>query len=314
MRREYFVYSAIFHVLVALLSIYGLPFFLDDKPIEETPLVVDIVPIGPKTNPPPKQDVEPQPEPPKPEDKPEQAAPPPPPKPAPPPPPAPTPPPPPAPPPKPEPPPPAPVPAPAPPKPEPKPQPKPEPPKPEPPKPEKKPKPQPDVDLDSLLKTVDKLKPQPQKTDATSKEKPKDQLADLLNAADKVKPSSDQGKQPKPQNVKGSAQNNPNEPVSMTEMDMIKAQIIPHWQVPAGAKDAANLIIPIHVMLDPDGTVTKAEIVDTLRYNTDSFYRAAADSARRAVLTASPLKAPPTKYDQWKDFTFRFNPKDMVGQ
>ena len=167
--------------------------------------------------------------------------------------------------------------------------------------------------MDALLKSVDKLKPTPKTTDPNSKEKAKDQLADLLKDADKMKPS-DKGNQPKPQNVKGSNQNNPNEPVSMTEMDMIKAQIIPRWQIPAGAKDASNLIIPIHVMLEPDGTVTKAEIVETLRYNTDSFYRAAADSARRAVLLASPLKAPPTKYDQWKDFTFRFNPKDMVGQ
>ena len=299
MRRECFIYSVILHVTVALLSIFGLPFFLKEPPIDEQPLVVDIVPIGDKTNPPPKQNVDEQPEPPKPEQKPAEA-----PKPPPPPPPAPTPPPPPPPPPKPEPPKPAPAPTPAPPKPE--------PPKPEPPKPEKKPKQNPKDELDALLKSVDKLKPKTP-TDDKSKEKSKDSLSDLLKAADTVKPS-DKGNQPKPQNVKGSDQNNPNEPISMTELDMIKAQIYKNWNIPAGAKDAANLIIPIHVMLEPDGRVTLAEVVDTLRYNTDSFYRAAADSARRAVLLSNPLKAPPTKYDQWKDITLRFNPKDQVGQ
>jgi len=304
MRRVCYLYSVILHVVVALLSIYGLPIFLKEPPIDEQPIVVDIVPLGDKTNPPPKQEVNEQPEPPKPEEKPPEAA-----KPEPPPPPKQPEPPPPPPPPPPKPP--EPAPAPPPPKPEPKPEP-PKPPAPEPPKPQPKPKPKPADDLDTLLKSVDKVKPKP-KTDETPKDKSKDQLADLLNAADKVNPS-DKGNQPKPQNVKGSSANNPNEPISMTELDMIKAQIYKNWNIPAGAKDAANLIIPVHVMLEPDGRVTMAEIVDTLRYNTDSFYRAAADSARRAVLLSSPLKAPPTKYDQWKDIILRFNPKDQVGQ
>ncbi len=314
MRRECYIFSILLHVIVILLSIFGLPFLMKEPPIDEQPLVVDIVPIGDKTNPPPKQDVKEQPEPPKPEEKPEQAKPAPAPAPTPPPPPKPEPPPPPPPPPTPTPPPPPkPEPAPLPPKPEPKPEPpKPEPPKPEPPKPEKKPKQNTKDDLDQLLKSVDKLKPTP-KSDDKSQDKSKDALADLLNAADNVKPS-DKGNQPKPQNVKGSDQNNPNEPISMTELDMIKAQIYKNWNIPAGAKDASNLIIPIHVKLEPDGRVTLAEVVDTLRYNTDSFYRAAADSAKRAVLLSNPLKAPPTKYEQWKDITLRFNPKDQVGQ
>jgi outer membrane biosynthesis protein TonB len=157
---------------------------------------------------------------------------------------------------------------------------------------------------------VDKIKPKPE-SDDKSKDKSKDTLADLLKAADQAKPA-DKGNQPKPQNYKGSASNNPNEPISMTEMDMIRAQIIPNWQIPAGAKDAGNLIITIHIMLQPDGTVTTAEVVDSLRYNTDSFFRAAADSAVRAVRRSSPLKMPPNKYDQLKDFKMRFNPKDQV--
>ncbi len=316
MRRDSFIYSGLLHLVAILLAIFGLPIFLKEPPIEDQPIVVDIVPLGEKTNPPPKQENQPQPEPPKPQEKPAEAkpeaakpaapAPTPPPPPPPPTPPQPTPPPPAPPPPKPEP---APTPVPPPPKPEPKP----EPPKPEPkpPTPEPRPKQKPQDDMDSLFKSLDKLKPQ-QKTDPKAKAK---DLADLMkdvDAMDKAKPS-DKGNQPKPQNVKGSDQNNPNEPLSMTELDMIRAQIYKCWNPPAGAKDAADLIVSIHVQLEPDGRVTTAEIVPSARYATDSFYRAAADSARRAVLLCSPLKAPPTKYDQWKDLTLRFNPKDMVG-
>ena len=153
------------------------------------------------------------------------------------------------------------------------------------------------------MKSVDKMKP-----------KPKDDLDALLKSADKIK-STDQGKQIQPQNVRGSANNNPNEPISMTEIDMIRAQIYRCWSIPAGAKDAANLIVPIHVRLQPDGTVISAEHAgDSLRSNTDSFYRAAAESASRAVRACSPLKVPPTKYEQWKELTLRFNPKEIVGQ
>ena len=308
MRRESYIFSAVLHVAAILLSVFGLPFLWREPPIEEQPIVVDLVPLGEKTNPPPLKAAEPQPEAPKPEPKPQPKPEPPKPQPAPPPPPTPPtppPPPPPPPPPKPEP---------APPKPEPKPAPKPEPPKPEPkpqpPKPEPKPKPEKHRErsqdqLDSLLKSLDKVKP-----------KPKDDLDKLLKSADKME-ASDNGEKSVPENVHGSASNNPSEPLSMTEIDMIRAQLYKCWNIQAGAKDAANMIIPIRVRLQPDGTVISSEFVgDRLRYGTDPVYRAAADSARRAPLSrlCNPLKVPPTKYDEWKEMTLRFNPKDMVGQ
>jgi hypothetical protein len=63
-----------------------------------------------------------------------------------------------------------------------------------------------------------------------------------------------------------------------------------------------------------DGTVEDAKIVDLSRYAADNFFRAAADSAVRAVKNprCSPLKFPPQKYDQWKNFTLNFNPKDLL--
>jgi len=315
-RRESYIYSGLLHFFVVLLAIFGLPQFWREPPIEETPMVVDIVPIGAKTNPPPLRDdkpqpepqktAEPTPEPPKPEPvKPEpKPTPPPPPTPAPappPPPPTPTPPPP-----KPEP---KPEPEPAPvPKPEPRPEPKPEPPKPQ-PRPEP-PKPQKDVkdELDSLLKSVDKKKPQ----------QPQDELDKLLKSAEKLnKPSTPETKsatQPQPQSVRGSSMNNANEPVSMTEKDAIRAHVERFWNVPAGAKDADKLIVLVRVSVLPDGTVTDAQIVPDAVQMLNPYYQAAADSARRAVRAASPLPIPANKYDQFKDFTLAFNPKFAAGR
>jgi hypothetical protein len=60
--------------------------------------------------------------------------------------------------------------------------------------------------------------------------------------------------------------------------------------------------------------VTNVRIVDQSRYASDAFFRAAADSAKRALLNprCSPLKLPADKYDQWKSITLSFNPKDVT--
>jgi len=306
MRRDSYIFSGLLHLAIVLIAAFGLPQFWKPLPVEDAPIVVDIVPIGAKTNPPPLQDNKPQPEPqktepepPKPEPpKPEPPKPEPP---KPPPPPTPAPPPPPPPPAKPEP-------APAPvPKPEPKPEPTPAPPPPPPPKPEP-PKKQKDVtdELDSLLKSVEKKKPTPQ-----------DDLDKLLKSAEKLKPSVPENKsatQTTPQSVRGSASNNPLEPISMTEKDRIRAHIERFWSVPAGAKDADKLVVIIKVSVLPDGTVTSAEIVTDPMMMLNPYYQAAADSARRAVRAASPLPIPADKYDQFKDFQLAFNPKFAAGR
>ena len=54
--------------------------------------------------------------------------------------------------------------------------------------------------------------------------------------------------------------------------------------------------------------------VDQARYASDQFFRAAADSAVRAVRNpqCSPLKLPQGKYDDWKSISIRFDPKDVL--
>lgn len=104
------------------------------------------------------------------------------------------------------------------------------------------------------------------------------------------------------------------QPMTMSEIDAIRYQIQQCWSIPAGARDAKNLIVRIRVFLNTDGTLAKApEIVGSNQSN-DPFYRAAADSARRAVLKCAPLKnLPVDKYSRWRELTLTFNPRDMLG-
>jgi hypothetical protein len=103
-------------------------------------------------------------------------------------------------------------------------------------------------------------------------------------------------------------------PISMSVIDLVRQQIAKCWSLPAGAKDAENMIIEIAVDMNTDGTVRGASIKNT-RSQFDPFLRAMAESALRAVLNKScqPFKLPRDKYDRWKTMTLIFNPKEMFG-
>ncbi len=306
------VLSVFLHLVVALLAIFGLPFIVTPPPPIEEAIPVELAPLGaesaspqpkteqppqPKPQTPPKEEAKPEPpkpEPPKPE--PPKAEPPKP---------APAPPPPPPPPPEP---PKAEVPAPAPEK-------KPEPPKEEPKpapdklaevKPQKKPPPPPD-DFQSLLKTIDKMKPQPQTDQPPVKKRPDDFAA--LEKTLQTMEKSDAAPQPQPQ-VSAAAPNLAAQ-ATASDKDYVIAQIEKHWNIDPGAMGAADLVVQIHIELQPDGTVVSAELLSSSR--SDDFYRSAAEACRRAVFAASPIQIPPGKYDQFKSFNARFTPpKDSL--
>jgi hypothetical protein len=103
--------------------------------------------------------------------------------------------------------------------------------------------------------------------------------------------------------------------MSMSEMDALRQQLAGCWNVIAGAADAQNLSVDIQVMVNSDRTVASARIVDQGRYGSDALYRAAADSAMRALRApgCTPLALPEGKYDQWKSMTINFDPKTMFG-
>lgn len=86
------------------------------------------------------------------------------------------------------------------------------------------------------------------------------------------------------------------------------------WNVLAGAKYAENLVVDIRIFVNQDRTVRDAQVLDQTRYSTDTYFRAAADSALRALRHpyCTPLDLPPDKYELWKTMVFQFDPSSML--
>ncbi|NBX03958.1 MAG: energy transducer TonB [Alphaproteobacteria bacterium] len=158
--------------------------------------------------------------------------------------------------------------------------------------PKNKPK---DEDLAAILKAVKNTV-----TKEQEKEKPKDE---------KKKPDTSSQAQSRSTNYDASM------PLSMSEKDALRSQFAKCWSVPAGAKDAHELSVLVEIEIALDGTVTKVELAPSskARYSSDAFYRAAADSAIRAVRQCSPLKdLPPDKYNTWHNTEVNFDPREML--
>ena len=133
----------------------------------------------------------------------------------------------------------------------------------------------------------------------------KDSKVDLDNLLKEASESDD--------GEKGSPADSIGEVITATQIDAIRQKIRKCWIVPAGVQGMKDLVVDIKMQISQDGTVTKADIVDTSRYSRDEAFQMAAESARRAVLdpACNPLPLPADKYDQWKDLELSFNPKDM---
>jgi hypothetical protein len=163
-------------------------------------------------------------------------------------------------------------------------------------------------------------KPKP-KEDKPKEEKPKkDDFAALLNQLkqenkpDKSKDAKDTSNSEK-NTTRSDAPYDASMPLSISEKDAIRSQFIACWRMPAGAKDAHTLAARIKVELNQDGSVLKAELVSDQRgrYGSDMFFKAAVDSALRAVHMCSPIKnLPPDKYGSWREMELNFDPSEMM--
>ncbi|MEM7196962.1 MAG: hypothetical protein AAF352_01165 [Pseudomonadota bacterium] len=102
-------------------------------------------------------------------------------------------------------------------------------------------------------------------------------------------------------------------PAAITSLELIalRSQIAQCWNIPAGARDAENLLIDVRIIVNPDRSVRSAEVVNPQSNN--PFWSIAAESAVRAVLHpgCQPLALPSEKYDLWKEMIFTFDPRNM---
>lgn len=98
----------------------------------------------------------------------------------------------------------------------------------------------------------------------------------------------------------------------------IQRQIESCWDVPAGARNAANLAVKVSFSLRPDGSLAGLPVVqDDVQAEKAGgpFCRAAAESARRAVLKCAPLTGLPTdRYEYWRDVTLNLHPGPVLSR
>ena len=141
------------------------------------------------------------------------------------------------------------------------------------------------VDLDNIAKLIDKAK---------------------IESADEIKKNNDIN-QDQDRNIENTG-------LTLSEEDALKAQIFGCWSIPLGLPYNENLLVRIKLMLEPDGSVTKTEILDHARMNKpgQAFYKVLAESALRAVKLCQPLRVPTTGYERWKELQLNFDAREML--
>ena len=102
--------------------------------------------------------------------------------------------------------------------------------------------------------------------------------------------------------------------LTLSEEDALKAQIFGCWSIPLGLPYNEDLLVRIKLKLEPDGSVTKTEILDHARMNKpgQGFYKVLAESALRAVKLCQPLRVPNTGYERWKELQLNFDAREML--
>ena len=102
--------------------------------------------------------------------------------------------------------------------------------------------------------------------------------------------------------------------LTLNEEDALKAQIFGCWSIPLGLPYNENLLVRIKLMLEPDGSVVKTEILDHARMNNpgQGFYKVLAESALRAIKLCQPLRVPSSGYERWKELQLNFDAREML--
>lgn len=159
-------------------------------------------------------------------------------------------------------------------------------------------------------KTAD-AKPKPAKPAPKKRDFNADRIAALLN---KIPDAADEATSvvpddgPPAKKVKGQS-NGTEMTMSVSEIDALRARIAQCWSPPPGGLGAEQIVIKLRLKLNEDGTLVGYPTVA----NSDSspFFRAAADSAVRAVYQCQPYELPSEKYALWRDMILNFDPSDM---
>lgn len=104
--------------------------------------------------------------------------------------------------------------------------------------------------------------------------------------------------------------------LTVSEIDSFKQQIAPCWNVPAGSRNPEELVVTLRVRLNRDGSLAGMPEYDDIARVSGSgpAYRAAAESARRAVIQCAPYTLPADRYESWQEIILDFDPSRMAGR
>lgn len=159
-------------------------------------------------------------------------------------------------------------------------------------------------------KTAD-AKPKPAKPAPKKRDFNADRIAALLN---KIPDAADEATSvvpddgPPAKKVKGQS-NGTEMTMSVSEIDALRARIAQCWSPPPGGLGAEQIVIKLRLKLNEDGTLVGYPTVANSA--SSPFFRAAADSAVRAVYQCQPYELPSEKYALWRDMILNFDPSDM---
>ncbi len=97
--------------------------------------------------------------------------------------------------------------------------------------------------------------------------------------------------------------------MTISELELLKQQLYSCYTVPAGAKEFEDIKVEVQIIVNENKTVKEANVKNTSKMNSDSYYRTAGEAALRAFNhpNCSTLKLPDGKYDQWNEINFIFD-------
>ena len=94
--------------------------------------------------------------------------------------------------------------------------------------------------------------------------------------------------------------------LSVTDINKIQNHVTKYWNVSYAASEV-KMVITLKISTNVDGSINSVKIYDKNLYQKDKFFRATADTARRAVLDSSPLPLPKGKEKKFENFLFDFD-------
>ncbi len=97
---------------------------------------------------------------------------------------------------------------------------------------------------------------------------------------------------------------------SATIAAALVAKVKQCFNIPPAAREA-NISVPIHFLLNPDGSVNGQP--EVTKGGGDPVFDATARAAISAIVECQKYELPADQYDQWKDNVLDFNPTQLAG-